>query len=207
MENLGVHKCSNHTQKITGYKKGHSAWQRDDKLQVDHLTQRNPQKRWERLESLLEFGQLSQAGTSNRAAEEDLHLLSYLKLYEEKVRVSDSGGQSLWFRPSFLWCGIRYCMSFQLQPNTVCMRVREATSLLLCLLKTRRHISNSSTRRTPEVATSAHMQAFPPGRCKKKKKKMERSPRLSVVRKSILTLSFCRRRLRVSSVIAHESPR
>lgn len=79
---------------------------------------------------------------------------------------------------------------------------KQATSLLLCLLKTRRHISNSSTRRTPEVATSAHMQAFPPGRCKKKKK-MERSPRLSVVRKSILTLSFCRRRLRVSLLMNH----
>lgn len=125
MGNLGVHKCSNHTQKITGYKKRHSAWQRDDKLQVDHLTQRNPQKRWERLESLLEFGQLSQAGTSNRAAEEDLHLLSYLKLYEEKVRVSDSGGQSLWFRPSFLWCGILYVLSAAAKYY---MRVREETS-------------------------------------------------------------------------------
>lgn len=102
-----------------------------------------------------------------------------------------------------LFSGVAYCMSFQLQPNTICAyEKKQATSLLLCLLKTGRHISNSSTRRTPEAATSAHMQAFPPGRCKKKKK-MERSPRLSVVRKSILTLSFCRRRLRVSLLMNH----
>lgn len=43
---------------------------------------------------MLQLGQLSPTGTSNRAAEEDLHLLSYLKIYERKVSISDFEGQS-----------------------------------------------------------------------------------------------------------------
>lgn len=53
--------------------------QRDNKLPLDHLTQRLNFH-------LLHFSQLSQAETSHRTAE-DLHLLSCLKLFEEKVSV------------------------------------------------------------------------------------------------------------------------
>lgn len=59
-------------------------------LAVHYITTRH----CKRLDSLFRFDQLSQAGPSNGAVE-DLDLLSFLKLCEEKVTVCDFEGQPL----------------------------------------------------------------------------------------------------------------